>query len=236
MAGLLLLAYPAWLAGSLGVPVTRGPLLAALLLLAAAGAGRGLAATSAMICCRLSCASGAATCCALRAWRWPSSWLSWLVRAGQPRPVAPDLGRRKADGLLVLQRRAEEHTFPPYDPWFAGGLMNYYYYGFVLVGMPVKLLGITPAVAYNLMLPALFSLVALAAFSIAWNLTAARREAPAAAAQPAGSVPPWPGRLPRPHWVGLAAAGCCWSWATRARCACTGRACSGWRSRNKSSS
>jgi YYY domain-containing protein len=61
-------------------------------------------------------------------------------------------------------------TFPPYDPWFAGGYINYYYYGFVLVGTPVKLLGIVPSIAYNFILPTLFAVVATSAFSIAWNL------------------------------------------------------------------
>ena len=36
--------------------------------------------------------------------------------------------------------------------------------------VPVKLLGIVPAFAYNLALPTVFSLVAMGAFSIAWNL------------------------------------------------------------------
>jgi uncharacterized membrane protein len=61
-------------------------------------------------------------------------------------------------------------TFPPYDPWFAGGYLNYYYYGFVLVGVLVKWLGIVPAVAYNLILPTVFSLIAMGAFSLVWNL------------------------------------------------------------------
>ncbi|HEX7557043.1 MAG TPA: DUF2298 domain-containing protein, partial [Leptolinea sp.] len=61
-------------------------------------------------------------------------------------------------------------SFPPYDPWFAGGYINYYYYGFVIVGTPVKLLGITPSVAYNLILPTLFSLVGTAAFTIGYSL------------------------------------------------------------------
>ena len=44
----------------------------------------------------------------------------------------------------------KSNTFPPYDPWFAGGYLNYYYYGFVIIAVLVKWLGITPAVAYNL--------------------------------------------------------------------------------------
>ena len=61
-------------------------------------------------------------------------------------------------------------TFPPYDPWYSGGYINYYYYGYVIVGVLVKWLGIVPAVAYNLILPTLFALTGMGAFSIGWNL------------------------------------------------------------------
>jgi YYY domain-containing protein len=91
-------------------------------------------------------------------------------------------------------------SFPPYDPWYAGGYLNYYYYGFVLVGVPVKLLGIVPSIAYNLILPTLFSLIALGAFSAAWNL------AQGAAAQRASkTLPVEAGRI-SPYIPGLAAA------------------------------
>jgi hypothetical protein len=40
----------------------------------------------------------------------------------------------------------------------------------VLVGVIVKWLGIVPAIAYNLIIPTMFSLIALGAFSIGWNL------------------------------------------------------------------
>ena len=65
-------------------------------------------------------------------------------------------------------------TYPPYDPWFAGGYINYYYYGFVLLGIPIKLSGIMPSIAYNLALPMLFAMLAMAAFSFGWNLLSHR--------------------------------------------------------------
>ncbi len=61
-------------------------------------------------------------------------------------------------------------SFPPYDPWFAGGYINYYYYGFVIIGVPIKLLGIVPAIAYNIVLPIWYSLLILGGFSVGWNL------------------------------------------------------------------
>jgi YYY domain-containing protein len=60
-------------------------------------------------------------------------------------------------------------VFPAIDPWFAGGYLNYYYFGFVLVGSPVLLLGVVPSVAYNLIIPTLFALTGIGAFSVAFN-------------------------------------------------------------------
>ena len=49
-------------------------------------------------------------------------------------------------------------SFPPFDPWLAGGYINYYYFGYVLAAVPTKLMGIAPAFAYNLLLPMLFAM------------------------------------------------------------------------------
>ena len=66
--------------------------------------------------------------------------------------------------------------FPPIDPWYAGGYINYYYFGYVIVGTPVLLLKMFPSIAYNLIVPTLFALTGIAAFSVAFNLVHALRE------------------------------------------------------------
>jgi len=165
--GLLLLAYPVWLAGSAGVPVTRWLITAVVVLLAAAGlltAYRQRADLLAGLRQRWRTYAGI-ECLALLLF---TGFL--LVRLGNPDLWHVIFGGEKPMDFSYFNAVLKSTTFPPYDPWFAGGSLNYYYYGFVIVGMPVKLLGITPSVAYNLILPSLFSITALGAFSIGWNL------------------------------------------------------------------
>lgn len=61
-------------------------------------------------------------------------------------------------------------AFPPPDPWYAGGYINYYYWGYVLFGAPVLLLQIVPAFAYNLLIPTVFAITGLGAYSAAYNI------------------------------------------------------------------
>ena len=96
------------------------------------------------------------------------------IRYANPDLWHPWRGGEKPMDLSYFTAVVKSTVFPPYDPWYAGGYINYYYYGFVLVGVPVKLLGIEPAIAYNLILPTLFALTGLGAFSIGWNLFARR--------------------------------------------------------------
>jgi uncharacterized membrane protein len=99
-----------------------------------------------------------------------------FIRWNNPDLWHPYFGGEKPMDFSYFNAVLKSTYFPPYDPWLAGGYLNYYYYGFVVVGLLTKLLGVVPALAYNLFLPMLFALVGINAFSAAYNLVEALRE------------------------------------------------------------
>ena len=167
--GLVIFAYIAWMTGSIGISVTRTTVVIVFGLLLLIGLVLGHLRRDELI----------------AEWKTNGKYfllveglfllfflIDLFIRIGNPDLWHPAKGGERPMDFSYFNAVIKSTTFPPYDPWFAGGYLNYYYYGFVLIAMPVKLLGIVPSIAYNFILPTLFATVGICAFSIGWNLIA----------------------------------------------------------------
>ena len=165
--GLVLFGYLAWMAGSLGIPYTRTTIAVVFGGIILLGAALAYYQRGELI----------------EEWKTKRGYflliegiflsfflIDLIIRLGNPDLWHPAKGGERPMDFSYFNAVIKSTTFPPYDPWFAGGHINYYYYGFVLVGTPVKLLGIVPSIAYNFILPTLFAIVGICAFSLGWNL------------------------------------------------------------------
>lgn len=93
-----------------------------------------------------------------------------LIRFMNPDLWHPYKGGERPMDFSYFNAILKSEKFPPYDPWFAGGFLNYYYYGIYLSGLMVKLLGVIPSVAFNLNLALWYAFLGSAAFSIGKTL------------------------------------------------------------------
>lgn len=113
-----------------------------------------------------------------RHWRHNSiavtgEWIFWLVfffflllRAVNPDSWHPFWGGEKPMEFAHLNAILRTDSFPPADPWYAGGLLNYYYFGTFLVANLIKITGIPAEIAFNLATPLFPAMLASGAFSI----------------------------------------------------------------------
>ena len=103
-------------------------------------------------------------------------FVGWIgVRMLHPDLWHPIMGGEKPMDFAYLNAVMKSTWFPPYNPWLSGTWINYYYFGFVIVGTLIKLVGTVPAVAYNLAVPLICALTGVSAFSVAYDLSDGRR-------------------------------------------------------------
>ncbi|NDJ85333.1 MAG: hypothetical protein GYB66_05570, partial [Chloroflexi bacterium] len=177
MSWLILALVPWWLTAALGLPLWRREVLIAVLLLWLGVNG-------------------------WLAWRyrgemWPyiqQHWRAmllmealWLAAFGIGivlRGVNPDywnpwFGGEKPMDLGYINAAIRTESFPPPNPWLSGFEINYYYFGFVLVALPLKLFAIAPEFGPNLILvtlyATLFSLVAGLSWAVLQSLSGLNR-------------------------------------------------------------
>ena len=166
--GLLLVSYIAWMSVSLGwVEFSRSPIILGFLVLSAASvlvmAMRGTEVMR-FIKQRWRLLLGVETLFLL-------SFLAFvLVRAANPDLWHPWRGGEKPMELAYFSAVIKSSTMPPFDPWFSGGYLNYYYWGYFMPAALVRITGILPATAFNLAVPLFFALTVTGAFSLVYNL------------------------------------------------------------------
>lgn len=169
MLGLIALALPVWLVVSWGWLTFSGPLVWLSLLVLLGFGVRGFVAhfdqmaeiwqrhKNMIIAAELVFTTMFLAVLALR-FANPDLWHAWR-------------GGEKPMELAYFTAVTGSTTFPPYDPWFAGGSLNYYYYGWYLLAVPTRILGIQPSVAFNLGVATYAAVAASTAFSTAAMLT-----------------------------------------------------------------
>jgi YYY domain-containing protein len=95
------------------------------------------------------------------------------LRSLNPDLWHPIFGGEKAMETALINAILVTGEFPPHDPWFADGIMNYYYYGFFLLATIVNLTGIPVDLGFQLSLATIAGLFAAALYSLGSTLTAA---------------------------------------------------------------
>ena len=99
----------------------------------------------------------------------------WL-RSLNPDLWGPTYGGERPMEFSYLNSVLRAPWMPPGNAFFGGNMINYYYYGYVILAVPIKLTGIIPTIAFNLSMALVFALIAAGVASVVYNLIAFSRQ------------------------------------------------------------
>ncbi len=88
------------------------------------------------------------------------------IRASNPDIIYTE----KPMELAFINAILRSPSFPPSDPWLSGYSISYYYFGYTIIALLIRVTGVASAVGYNLAVGVWFGLTALGAYGILFNL------------------------------------------------------------------
>ncbi len=173
--GLLIVSFLAWLMASVEIlTFSRGSVLVSMLILAAISAAIAWRNMDEMV---AWWRENRRLILIMEALFLTSFLVFLMIRAANPDLWHPYRGGEKPMDFAYLNAVTRSTVMPPFDPWFSGGYLNYYYFGQFVVASMIRLTGVAPAVAYNLAIPMLFALTAGAVFTLVYALAEGSRKA-----------------------------------------------------------
>jgi uncharacterized membrane protein len=90
------------------------------------------------------------------------------------RAFTPEIaGTEKPMEFAFINGVLGSRFFPPQDPWLSGYAISYYYFGYVMLGLLIRLTGVDPAIGFNLGVALWYALVAVGAFGVVYDLVQA---------------------------------------------------------------
>lgn len=95
-----------------------------------------------------------------------------VVRAANPEIINTE----KFMEMAFINAILKSPTFPPLDPWLSGYSISYYYFGYLLSALLIRITGVSSSVGYNLVAAFWFGMTALGAYGILWDLLGLRQQ------------------------------------------------------------
>lgn len=92
------------------------------------------------------------------------------------RAYNPDIaGTEKPMEFAFVNGILGSRFFPPQDPWLSGYGISYYYFGYIMLAVLVRLTGVLPEIGFNLGVALWYALTMISAFGVVYTLVALSR-------------------------------------------------------------